>query len=698
VGVLWILATATTAVAYNVYADRADERFENRLDLLLSDLDEKKEAVSVPGFALPAAAALAMAACSLFLASVILGWRVGVNTFSLHNLYANRLVRCYLGASNSSRGPHPMTNFDPTDDVRVSSLSPGPNFTAAADRANWGPLHIINGALNRKAGDQRGNEMAGANRPGEGVAESLAFLERQAESWTFTPLYCGSETTGYCPTSEFAGNLKLGTAIAVSGAAVSPNMGYHTSPAITALLTVFNVRLGAWFGNPNKPALRGQTNPAASFSLLIKELTGATEADRDFVYVSDGGHFDNLGVYELIRRRCRFIVVIDAGSDPQIHENVGHLVRKVRIDFGVRIDVSMTPVTPGSSGKAAAHLVIGRIHYGDVHPPAVEQEPADPDYLYQNNQGIIIWLKNSLVGDEPGDLANFNAMHPDFPFDTTLDQFFSESQFESYRVLGVVTVRKMLENVHFPGAGQDRGEQDERLAQRTPRVRHAVQQLRKGRRAPEEAPEGAPQGYAYPAVECLFASRSHGPAAVAAARTEAGRGLPPETQLYRYPTEPLFRTLFDYWLARPPQFVAEYVEQNQSFISLLDKLRSDPKLQGLAQELYGSHTQKSAARARVVEDDEALAQRLAAAEMLTLLENVWFALDLERHWLHPVNAGWMQVFKDWLSADQVYRYWDDRSGGVSAWTGLKHEFSPVFQRFVERVRGELDLPSQKRGV
>ena len=57
-------------------------------------------------------------------------------------------------------------------------------------------------------------------------------------------------------------------------------------------------------------------------------------------YLSDGGHFENTGCYELIRRRVSFIVFSDAGQDPGYQfADFANLVRKARTDFGAEIEV-----------------------------------------------------------------------------------------------------------------------------------------------------------------------------------------------------------------------------------------------------------------------------------------------------------------------------------------------------------------------
>ncbi|MEK6260601.1 MAG: patatin-like phospholipase family protein [Planctomycetota bacterium] len=624
---------------------------------------------------LPVHWALLMASGLLIGLSRLLGGAVGINTFSLQNLYANRLVRCYLGASKYNRKPNPVVNMDLNDDCTMSMLFPGPESKSGRANADketkkkWGPIHIINGALNQKAsavrskGDQRPSPNGTAQTVDAGAAvvettdeqrfnpdatrqeyraESLQFLERQAESFVFTPLYCGSEATGYCRSDEFAGDVKLGTAVAVSGAAVSPNMGYHSSPAITALLTVFNVRLGAWFGNPSR-ASRTEKNPAASGGLLLSELAGMTDAS-DYIYVSDGGHFENMGVYELIRRRCRFIVAVDAGEDPKFHENVGRVVRQVRIDFGIWIEVDMAPVTPGTNGLCASHLVVGRIHYGDVHRPKQkppnqqndlrEQDPRDPNYSREQNHGIIIWIKNSLTGDEPGDLVNHAAMHPRFPYDLTLDQFFSEPQFESYRALGIHSVLKSL---ILPG---------DKPAQQASAT------------CTGSAPVELPTRDAWKRVRTCS-------------------------------TTDIFKHIYEFWLTKPAQYVTGYVQENEAYAKIQTALREDEKLRWLAKELYGTKKDKDEASEPTNADRTScgMAERLMTNEMFTLLENVFLQLDLERHYLHPVHAGWMGVFENWVASSTFNKHWNDPDGKTG---GLHHEYCPAFVRFVDLVRKKVD--------
>jgi hypothetical protein len=161
---------------------------------------------------------------------------------------------------------------------------------------------------------------------------------------------------------------------------------------------------------------------------FIDEALGLTDDTNNWIYLSDGGHFENLGLYEMVLRRCSLIVVSDAGADPHYaYEDVGNAVRKVRIDLGIPIDfekpsMPMSPTGEPSEKFSGKHCAIGHIHYGAVDPGA--------------KPGTLIYIKASMNGNEPADVKQYAALDPKFPHQPTSDQFFDESQFESYRRLG----------------------------------------------------------------------------------------------------------------------------------------------------------------------------------------------------------------------------------------------------------------------
>src|SRR5207249_2782454 len=346
----------------------------------------------------------------IVLFGVVMGFFINANRFSLHATYRNRLIRAYLAASRAARCPNRFTGFDSDDNFGLHKLPPEK------------PLHVINGTLNIIRGEQ------------------LAWQERKAESFTMSRLHCGSwnERVGYRPSDAYGDGITLGTAMAISGAAANPNMGYHSSPVVGFLMTLFNVRLGWWLGNPGAAGHSTWTRAGPRYSVgpLFSETLGNTTDHYKYVNLSDGGHFENLGLYEMVLRRCHYIVVSDAGQDPECSfADLGEAVRKIRLDFGIPIDFDQMNIYSRSQIEGAKerghNCAIGCIRYS-----AVDGSTA-PD-------GIIVYIKPACYGDEPRDIYEYFKRSETFPHESTADQFFSESQFESYRMLGAHTMEKLF--------------------------------------------------------------------------------------------------------------------------------------------------------------------------------------------------------------------------------------------------------------
>lgn len=341
---------------------------------------------------------------------------VPVNKYSLNGMYKNRLIRAFIGASrpHAERRPSPFTDFDPADDLSMAALASLP-----------APLHIVNVTLNMVSD------------------RTLAMQQRKSESFTLSPLHSGSWSLGYRPSAgyacekdrpEFCG-VTLGTALTISGAAASPNMGARSTPALTFLLTLFNARLGAWLGNPGRAGESAwrDAEPRVGPGPLLRELFGLTSDRSPYVFLSDGGHFENLGLYEMVRRRCHFIIVSDAGCDPgYAFEDLSNAVRKIRIDFSIPIEFPATGIgmDHARQGNGNPHFAVGAIRYSAVDG-AVED-------------GVLLYMKATLSGDEPADVLNYARSHPLFPHESTANQFFTEAQFESYRMLGLHTIEHAL--------------------------------------------------------------------------------------------------------------------------------------------------------------------------------------------------------------------------------------------------------------
>jgi len=371
---------------------------------------------------------IAPASCAILLGAsfsiaMLFSLCVDVNRFSLHDFYRNRLVRCYLGASNPARHQpfgrindvDPFTAFSESDDIAMELL-----------RGNSRPYHIVNAAVNIvKVG-------------------RLAWQERKAAPFVFTPYYCGyalsehggSEdqwsfrvTSGYANSIGPGSGVTLGTAMAISGAAVSPNMGMLTTPAFAALMTVLNLRLGTWMPNPGARQPVQMASPAVAAYYLFLELFGLTDEKKDYVYLSDGGHFENLGVYELVRRRCRLILAVDAGADPnRTFEDIGNCIRKCHVDLGVRITLDVENLKVRRDGTSDIACVEGEIHYTE------------------GESGKLIYVKpsNFPSSEKLAQLMSFHLVHKDFPHQSTADQWFDESQLESYRVLGELAGQSVI--------------------------------------------------------------------------------------------------------------------------------------------------------------------------------------------------------------------------------------------------------------
>jgi hypothetical protein len=340
----------------------------------------------------------------LVLFTLFMAYIIGVNAFSMHAMYGNRLVRAYLGASNEKRRPHPFTGFDTSDNIKMSDLSTSRNL-----------FHIVNLAIN-------------IVRPS---ADNLQWQERKAAAFTVTRLHSGSPVLGYRSSSAYGKCISLGRAMTISGAAASPSMGYHSSPLVAFVMTIFNVRLGWWLPNPATTTPEHnwrRDEPPLGFGSLISEAMSGATINKDFVYLSDGGHFENLALYELVRRRCHGIVVVDAGADPDYQfEDLQGAMRKIRVDLGIPIEFEQGSLpTPDRAKATKCHFAVGKICYS-----VVDATGAD---------GYLIYVKPVLSGDESLDVEGYAKIHAavkkQFPQQPTSDQFFDESQFESYRWLG----------------------------------------------------------------------------------------------------------------------------------------------------------------------------------------------------------------------------------------------------------------------
>ena len=552
------------------------------------------------------------ATCFLPLAIICLlfAWRVDINEFSLHAFYRNRLARCYLGASNIPRDPNPFSGFDEKDSkVAMSNLLPAKN-----KEGYNGPFPIFCTALNLTFG------------------EDLAWQERKAASFIFTPLYSGYDVpwtaargdtrlrfNGFVDTLNYAypkPGIHIDTAAAISGAAVSPNMGYHSSPATAFLMTVFGVRLGWWLVNPRvinedgtklgfetreradgtlQRLVNPYPRPSPHFSLLslLSELLGRTNDTSRYVYLSDGGHFDNMGLYELVRRRCRYIVICDSESDGDLaFGGIGMAIRKCRIDFGAEIALDLRALQRATdSAYSNAHCVVGTITYPE------------------GSQGVVVYLKSTLTGDEPADILNYKKEHSSFPHDTTLNQWFSESQFESYRRLG----HHVAVSVFEPA----------------------------GMNAPRR-------------VNCT--DEPHYVCAQIAGRNE------------------YFEKLRKIWWASTPEMDRFTAAHTTRYEELLEKARTDKDLPGFFDMMFSDSDERKDWKTNHSYKETEYAVRFSSQ----LIEFVFMVFNelklvLPEKRNHPYAQGWSLIFTKWAKIDVVQ----------DAWKRYRVSYSPSFRGFVQ---------------
>jgi len=278
--------------------------------------------------------------------------------------------------------------------------------------------------------------------------------------------------------NTFAGEqLTVGQWLAISGAAFSTGLGSRTSLGLSLLTGLANVRLGYWWESNSRSGVR-RSSVAARISralrwlfpvqsYLLDEFTSRFHGSAlPYWNLSDGGHFENMGAYELVRRRLPVMVVVDAEADPDYtFSGLANLIRKARLDFGAEITfldekgleevfgdqphyfgtlsdlrrgrrVSETRPqkrwpwraarveVEGSDQKrfSAAHGALARVTYPGSGP--------------SQRDSWLIYVKPTLVGEESADLLQYHADHPSFPQEPTADQFFDEAQWESYRKLG----------------------------------------------------------------------------------------------------------------------------------------------------------------------------------------------------------------------------------------------------------------------
>jgi len=340
---------------------------------------------------------------------------VNINHISAHRMYRDRLMEAFMPAfAEALRGQSTVAPAA-ADAMRLHQV----------DERN-SPFPIINANLLLVDSKERRRRLRGG------------------DSFILTPRYCGSNATGWVDCSDLMDDrMTLPTAMAISGAAANPNtgaggVGLTRNRLIGVLMAFIGLRLGYWlpnFGHAKPPGwLPNHVWPGLSTVLPL----GHRENGR-FLELSDGGHFENLGLYELVRRRARLIIVCDGGQDPDFaFEDLQCAQRRIAADFGATLDLATEALErlvprrtehrfPETDLKLAqSGHAVGRIRYPD------------------DSSATLIYLKTTLIEDLPLGLLGYRGANPAFPDQSTADQFFDEEQFDAYRELGYRIAAAML--------------------------------------------------------------------------------------------------------------------------------------------------------------------------------------------------------------------------------------------------------------
>jgi hypothetical protein len=387
---------------------------------------------------------------------------IGPNANTLHYLYRDRLSRAFLldrkGLHDAEdarltgvKPPRDKTpkqsadlqadeepkvdkrKFSQLKPVKEGTLPEGPydvnSFVEGAERA---PYVLVNAAINIEG------------------SEALNRRGRNADTFLFSPLFIGNRFTRYVPTrrlEKVEEEFSLASAMAISGAAASANMGRATIKVLTFSLALLNIRLGFWFPNPARIAdfSSGVSKRIARIGVwqFVLEAFGWLNERALNVYLTDGGHIENLGVYELVRRRCKVIIAVDSDLDPALtFPSLVGLEMLARIDLGARIDVPWADLQ--AAGTAVTDAALHGADRTD-YPGGCGPHAAIGMIRYDNQEtGVLIHIKSMLTGDENDYILDYRRRNGAFPHETTLDQFFSEEQFEVYRALGFHAARQLF--------------------------------------------------------------------------------------------------------------------------------------------------------------------------------------------------------------------------------------------------------------
>jgi len=362
-------------------------------------------------------------------AGLFAGFIVNANYIGIGRMYRDRLMELFMPDKEAIRD-NQWRRAGNADQFDIAKL-------CDEDGTPQRPMHLVNCNV----------VMVGAKQD--------RFRGRGGDSFVLSPKYCGSSATGWIETTKLGdGHFTLATAVASSGAAASPHAGVAgrgitRNPLVSLLLSLTNVRLGYWIRNPRasrEPKSWHKWFPPNLLAPGIRQgLFGSgTTENAFFIELTDGGHFDNTGLYELIRRRVKIIVLSQGSQDISYSmDDLANAITRVRVDFGVHIRFTSEtyPLDSLRPGPDLGSVVKRGWALGTIKYPGTDK------------QGILLYLQASPIAAMNADTVSYWRRNVDFPNQTTADQFFDEEQLEAYRELGMAiaqTAVRALKGEHEP--------------------------------------------------------------------------------------------------------------------------------------------------------------------------------------------------------------------------------------------------------
>jgi hypothetical protein len=277
------------------------------------------------------------------------------------------------------------------------------------------------------------------------------YRNRGGDSFVISSLSSGGNAINWVSTREIGDQaMSLATAMSISGAAANPDAapnghGVTRNRLVSFLMSIFSARLGYWLPNPACKRWVKESRPNLWFPGARQGLLGRGLHERAaFLELTDGGHFDNTGLYELVRRRAKLIVVSEAGYDPECAmDDLANAIEKVRVDFSVFIEFkdarfdlrSMRPSARGAK-ESKRGFAIARVRYPNSDPTSPEFE-----------DGFLVYIQAVPIECMPPDVDSFRRQNTCFPNTTTADQFFYEQELEAYRELGYAITAQFCETL-----------------------------------------------------------------------------------------------------------------------------------------------------------------------------------------------------------------------------------------------------------